>query len=315
MSREPKYRIGEVATLTGVSIDSIRAWEKRYQAVAPARDEGNIRLYSESDVSRLKLMQQLVDRGARISDIAGLQETELKERFRASGPSLAPELQKSIPLVLVGNGLQDVFNAMSGRDFRIVAALNGDDDLANAYIPAGATVVIRYEMAALDRIKRVIQQVFNGGARMILLLYHFAPSEILEELRRKGVMTMRMTTDAAELRHALLSRHYWDYAGRSDAQRYLSEPVPASRLTDDQLIRARNISSALACECPSHLAELIAALKSFERYSAQCESASAQDAATHAMLRSASGHARATMETALLQLARDDGLLDQLLGE
>jgi len=310
----PNYRIGEVSTLTGVSTDSIRAWEKRYQAVVPSRDDGNVRLYSEQDVARLKAMQQLVDRGARISDIASLSQEELQQRTARVTVVRDTDLSQEVPLVLIGGKLRQLFEAMPGNEFRIAANLETADEITDAYLPAGATVVVHYDMDAYDRLKRLVQDVFSTGARMVLMLYQFAPAEILEEFRKRGVMTMRMTTDASELRHALLSRHYWDFAGRSERHRFLEEPVPASQLTDVQLVRARNLSTVLACECPAHLAELISALKSFEQYSEQCESRTSEDAATHAMLRSASGHARATMESALLQLAEDDGLLEELLG-
>ena len=67
---EPKYRIGAVCRLTGISQHVLRVWEKRYGAVEPARSETDRRLYSESDVSRLSLLKVLVDRGQAIGSIA-----------------------------------------------------------------------------------------------------------------------------------------------------------------------------------------------------------------------------------------------------
>ncbi|MBC08556.1 MAG: hypothetical protein CMQ39_00110 [Gammaproteobacteria bacterium] len=37
------YRIGAVAKLTGISTDTIRAWERRYGVVEPNRGENNNR--------------------------------------------------------------------------------------------------------------------------------------------------------------------------------------------------------------------------------------------------------------------------------
>lgn len=314
MSNDQHYRIGEVATLTGVSIDSIRAWEKRYKAVVPARDEKNVRIYSGDDIRRLKLMQQLVDRGARISDIAQLDETVLKERMSREQQRSEVTHHRAVPLVVFGQELTHLFSQMPEDVFRIAATIDQAADWEDAYIPAGATIVINYSLMPYDRLKRLIQGLFNTGPKVVLMLYEFAPSEILIEIRKRGVMTMRMTNDVDELRHALLSRHYWESAGRAESDQYLTEPVPAPMFSVSDLARAKNISKTLACECPSHISALITSLAAFEDYSANCESASLQDAATHAMLRTASGHARATMEAALLRLAQNDGLLDQLYG-
>ncbi|MGI9590525.1 MAG: MerR family transcriptional regulator, partial [Myxococcota bacterium] len=48
--QEQGFRIGAVSRLTGLTADTIRAWEKRHQAVEPFRSEGGTRLYRESDV-------------------------------------------------------------------------------------------------------------------------------------------------------------------------------------------------------------------------------------------------------------------------
>ena len=39
------YRIGAVAKLTGISTDTIRAWERRYGVVEPNRGENNNRYF------------------------------------------------------------------------------------------------------------------------------------------------------------------------------------------------------------------------------------------------------------------------------
>lgn len=48
------YPIGMVATLAGLSVDTIRAWERRYGLPHPARSEGGHRLYSPRDVALLR---------------------------------------------------------------------------------------------------------------------------------------------------------------------------------------------------------------------------------------------------------------------
>ena len=56
-------RIGEVSRRTGVAVPTLRAWERRYGLLAPARTEGGHRLYSEADVERVRGMQRLLEEG------------------------------------------------------------------------------------------------------------------------------------------------------------------------------------------------------------------------------------------------------------
>lgn len=70
------YPIRAVSRLTGISVDLLRVWERRYQAVEPARS-GRGRVYSDADVSRLGKLRRLVDCGYSIGHIAGLSDADL----------------------------------------------------------------------------------------------------------------------------------------------------------------------------------------------------------------------------------------------
>ena len=59
----PGLRIGEVAHRTQMTIAALRAWERRYRILTPARTAGGQRLYSEADVARVRLVQRLVAEG------------------------------------------------------------------------------------------------------------------------------------------------------------------------------------------------------------------------------------------------------------
>jgi MerR family transcriptional regulator, light-induced transcriptional regulator len=65
-------RIGELSRRTGVSVDVIRAWERRYDLLRPTRTSGNFRLYSQDDISRLRLMQHYLGKGLPTAQAAGL---------------------------------------------------------------------------------------------------------------------------------------------------------------------------------------------------------------------------------------------------
>lgn len=82
-----EYPIRAVAKLTGLSVATLRAWERRYGAVSPDRG-GRGRVYSEEDVQRLVRLRQAVDRGHAIGQIANLPDVRLDELL--AGPALGP---------------------------------------------------------------------------------------------------------------------------------------------------------------------------------------------------------------------------------
>lgn len=77
MNRE-NLNIKAVSQLSGLSEHTIRAWERRYSAVAPARTDTGHRTYKMDDVERLKLLGVLVNQGHTIRMVANLPMDELK---------------------------------------------------------------------------------------------------------------------------------------------------------------------------------------------------------------------------------------------
>ena len=57
---EPRYVISVAARMVGVRTYTLRYYE-RVGVVEPSRSRGNIRLYSERDIARLKRVKTLVD--------------------------------------------------------------------------------------------------------------------------------------------------------------------------------------------------------------------------------------------------------------
>ncbi|MEO5798994.1 MAG: cobalamin-dependent protein [Gemmatimonadales bacterium] len=79
-----KHPMRLVIRESGLSADVLRAWEKRYQAVTPARSAGGQRLYSDDDLVRLSLLQQLTTSGRNISQVARLSAAELRTMLASS---------------------------------------------------------------------------------------------------------------------------------------------------------------------------------------------------------------------------------------
>jgi len=67
----PVLRIGELSRRVGVSEHVLRAWESRYGLLQPGRSSGGFRLFSETDVARVRRMQAHLARGLSAAEAAG----------------------------------------------------------------------------------------------------------------------------------------------------------------------------------------------------------------------------------------------------
>jgi DNA-binding transcriptional MerR regulator/methylmalonyl-CoA mutase cobalamin-binding subunit len=95
--------ISAVERETGLSKDSLRVWERRYGFPSPARDGSGERLYSPDQVSKLRMLRQLVDAGHRPHAVAALPPERLTELL--NGPDCAdparddPEIGEMLKLL------------------------------------------------------------------------------------------------------------------------------------------------------------------------------------------------------------------------
>jgi MerR family transcriptional regulator, light-induced transcriptional regulator len=87
--REPGYlRIGELARRTGVSPELLRAWERRYGLLRPARTQGGYRLYTAADEARIRSMRAYLARGVAAAEAARL---ALDAEAQATSAQTAPD--------------------------------------------------------------------------------------------------------------------------------------------------------------------------------------------------------------------------------
>jgi methanogenic corrinoid protein MtbC1 len=71
---DPIYNMKAVTQRTGIPAATLRAWERRYHALAPRRSHGNYRLYSERDIATLHWLKVQLDAGLSISRAVALLE-------------------------------------------------------------------------------------------------------------------------------------------------------------------------------------------------------------------------------------------------
>ena len=101
---EPRHPIRIVSSRTGIPQDLLRAWEKRYQAVVPARSPNGRRLYSDADINKLRLLKRAVSAGRRIGDVASLTIEELNSLIEEDRVQSGPEQPAAETAPVMKNG-------------------------------------------------------------------------------------------------------------------------------------------------------------------------------------------------------------------
>jgi DNA-binding transcriptional MerR regulator/methylmalonyl-CoA mutase cobalamin-binding subunit len=71
------FPVKAAAEMSGLTPETLRAWERRHGAIAPHRDARGRRLYDAAMVDRLARLHRLTGRGHPIRDLAGLDDDAL----------------------------------------------------------------------------------------------------------------------------------------------------------------------------------------------------------------------------------------------
>jgi DNA-binding transcriptional MerR regulator len=94
------YSIKAVAEATGLTVETLRAWERRYRVIEPKRGAGGHRLYTSHDVSRLRRLHETTVRGHPIGKIAHLSNDALSRLLSEHPPSEDAAAQALIERIL-----------------------------------------------------------------------------------------------------------------------------------------------------------------------------------------------------------------------
>lgn len=312
---KPMYRIGAVSRLTGIPAVTIRIWERRYNVVEPDRSEGRNRLYTREDISRLALIKQLVNAGNAISTVANLSLGQLQERLEAHtrhnlNPTDMSAQHRRIAI------LGDAF---ASRIMPSTAALEGIDVVVVERDPqqfmakvAGLepdVIIVEYPAVYEETVAEVQALLAQSGAGQALVIYGFGSQKTVRQLDSPGILPLRAPVDFPELKHLILGSREKPAEQQSDLNSAtLTASIPPRRFDNDSLARIATTSTAVQCECPHHLVELVVSLVAFEGYSAECKNRNPEDAIVHSYLWSVSARARAAMEEALAQVVELEGL-------
>ncbi len=113
------YPMKWVAQKTGLSPHVLRVWERRYEAVSPARTASNRRMYSDAELHRLELLAKLTGAGHGIGQIANLPDEDLE--------SMAASIQReevaegpAMGVTSVEKSLQKAWGAVTSLDLDLL---------------------------------------------------------------------------------------------------------------------------------------------------------------------------------------------------
>jgi len=307
------YRIGAVSRLTGIPADTLRIWERRYHLVDPQRTEKGGRLYSQADVNRLTMIKALVDQGHAISTVANLDTRELNDRLSRARPHNLPE---------IGSGRHDVCIVGQAITVRAnnTAQMPDGLELAGTYTDLDSfmeddtccqTLVIEFPFLDRTIVKKLQDETLQKRYDNIIVIYAFAPSIILRQMKRLQITTERAPVSIDHIWQMCAGNmpHQVDWSlSVFQPDTVLTEPAPKRQFSSQQLAKLSQMTSALKCECPHHLSSIIETLVAFEQYSTECENDSPQDAALHSYLHIMTAKARWIMEVALEKLAEVENI-------
>jgi MerR family transcriptional regulator, light-induced transcriptional regulator len=121
------YPIRAAARLTRLSIDTLRAWEKRYSVVRPIRRKG-VRLYTDADVERLSLLREALDHGHSIGHVSRLSNKDLMALSVRSTPARLLAADEA-PLDTIFKAIERFDYASADKELRRLASLMPARDL------------------------------------------------------------------------------------------------------------------------------------------------------------------------------------------
>jgi len=275
-------------------------------------------MYGEEDLLRATLLKQLSDEGYAISTIAPLAVAELNDLRQRQpnqrGSATSATHHRSVSLAIVGLALAgQVENKAFATHLQHVqltaAGVYQSIESARQTPPATSPDIFLLKINTLHEIvvHEILQAARAMRASQIVVLYNYGREQVVRTMRELGMIVRREPVSDYELAELINSVLVVD-ATQQLSETSTSITIPARKYSDQILKKIGGISTNVLCECPRHVAEIIAQLASFEQYSQECLNKSAEDAHLHAYLSSVSGSARALFEQALEKVAHHEGI-------
>jgi DNA-binding transcriptional MerR regulator len=294
--KEDLYRIGTVASLTGISVERLRAWERRYD-LSPAHKSGKTRFYSKPQLERLKLIKHLIDHGQPISSLAGLSQEQLRSRIDAES-KVVPFGSVNVPTVgLVGPNLlmlEQQLDANSNRR-RVEVVSRWANIEAFAEEQTGTdnphVLVLQLPVLSLQPVDLVKESLPNTK---LVVIYQFGTAPMITKFQQASTPTLKWPVTWSEIEHVALSEAGLPLrAGRAVPRRFSDEELIAIAANSDD-----------ETNCPQYLIEAIHQLNAFATYTQDC-ALTVDEPVVYERVHADATQARAQLELALESLVGD----------
>ena len=315
----PLHKIGAVSSLSGVPTPTLRVWEVRYATFSPLKTQGQHRLYSDDDVLKATLLKRLTEQGHAISNIANLSSQALNILLMQQQSSNRYQAQtqtedRTISMAIVGLALAGRIESkkftlsFNNHEIKVTDIFNDVPDALGASFQEPTQILLVKTNSLHAGMEVDIHKLAqNCQALQVIVLYNYGQQNIIESMKHSGMIVRRepiSDSDLADLINSVLLVG----TDRKTTGLVVGALIPQRKYSDATLAKVAGISSNILCECPRHVAEIIAQLASFEQYTHECLNKSSEDAHLHAYLSSVSGSARALFESALEMVAKHEGI-------
>ncbi len=305
-NESPSLSIGTVAKLTGISVHTLRAWEKRHSVVIADRSNTGRRLYHADDVYRLRLIKKLTESGHSIGNIAPLNNDELESMFDLEHQDFS-KANFSKPVVdVVLFGEHKFTRPQSASKVNIIAETRDAGELRDLLSDNKKCAVVLFFNTIQKHELRLVRQLLESEAlHDYTVVFTLAQREVIEELKVLGVAVIRAPISPELLIESIVKRAE---SGGDAGNENLEGETPPHKYSRKQLERLANIPTAIDCECPHHLASLVRELTVFESYCQNCASKNAEDAILHNEIYKITAQARSLMERGISILLEAENL-------
>lgn len=242
-----RHPIRVAARRAGLTPDLLRAWELRYDAIAPGRTEGGQRRYSDADVERLRLLRLATDAGRRIGDVVELdpeglralvqedREAVLEARQRLPAAGRASELLADCQRAVVEFDEDRIRSALS----RATVMLTPTELVAELASPLMSHVGELWQTGEID----------PANEHMVTALVRSTLSEVMSALPPHEPRRQLVVATPAGERHEIGALLVATLAAASGwSVTYLGADLPAASIVRAVLaVDARAVAISLVC--------------------------------------------------------------------
>jgi DNA-binding transcriptional MerR regulator/methylmalonyl-CoA mutase cobalamin-binding subunit len=187
MTYSTLFSISEIEQETGIGRDTLRVWERRYNFPSPTRNQRSERLYTLEQLSRLRLIKQLLDEGMRPGKLVSLDTHQLQQLTGNTGEAVPPPADVAALLDSVHNGprytlltqLESLLRQHGLRDFLTEVVTPMNQAVGEAWFRGEIGIFDEHHYA--EQMRRVLTTALGNlppGSENLRVLLTTVPGEL-----------------------------------------------------------------------------------------------------------------------------------------